>query len=100
MLYYKVFCALLLIILVTLSESKQKIKKQKIDVPKSIERAIHGMTASGLPHHIIQRNIQNHFPDKHSHEINDMIVISNAKKNKHAKNYKKNNSKGQRVKMV
>lgn len=61
--------------------------KNKLDAPASIQRAIHGMTAAGLSHEHIHKNIQAHFPDKKPNEINDIIVLSNAQKKKHAKKY-------------
>lgn len=45
------------------------------------------MTAAGLSHEHIHKNIQAHFPDKKPNEINDIIVLSNAQKKKHAKKY-------------
>ena len=55
----------------------EKRRLEKHGVSESIQRAIDGMTASRLPKHVIHDNIQRHFPDKKSHEINDIISTSN-----------------------
>ena len=60
-----------------------KIEKTLNDygVSESTQRAIAGMTKSGLSHETIMKNIQNHFPDKKPHEINEIVVASNVAMN-------------------
>jgi hypothetical protein len=47
-------------------------------VSSSMRKAIQGMTSSGLKKDAIRKNLQAHFPEKASVEINDIIVLSNA----------------------
>jgi hypothetical protein len=61
--------------------SSQDLTQRKLDkhgAGDSMVRSIHGMTASGIKKDQIQKNLQNHFPEKSLHELNDLIVVANA----------------------
>jgi hypothetical protein len=60
-----------------------KIEKTLRDygVDENMQRAISGMTKSGLSHDTIMKNIQNHYPDRKPHEINEIVVASNVAMN-------------------
>lgn len=63
--------------------SKQKIISNKLKahgITETMKNSISGMTKAGLSQQHIAANIQGHFPDKASHEINEMIVLTNAEK--------------------
>jgi hypothetical protein len=47
-------------------------------VSSTMRRAIQGMTSSGLKKDVIRKNLQAHYPEKDSGDINDIIVLSNA----------------------
>lgn len=53
-------------------------KLEQYGVSKSMRKAIQGMTSSGLKKDVIQNNLKGHFPNKKEHELNDIIVLSNA----------------------
>ena len=63
--------------------SRQKTVSKKLaahGISEKMKRSITGMTKAGLSQQHIAANIQGHFPEKASHEIHEMIVLTNAEK--------------------
>ena len=63
--------------------SRQKTVSKKLSkygISEKMKTAISGMTKAGLTQHHIASNIQGHFPDKPSHEIHEIIALTNAEK--------------------
>ncbi len=74
-------CAVLLVLAILLIHVKagdiqSRLRNHNVD--EKTQRAISSMTKSGLSHDAIMKNIQNHFPDKTSREINEIVVASNV----------------------
>lgn len=63
--------------------SKQRATSKKLEahgISEKLKNSIVGMTKAGLSQQHIAANIQAHFPDKPSHAIHEMIVLTNAEK--------------------
>lgn len=43
-----------------------------------MRKAIQGMTSSGLQKDAIIKNLQGHYPEKDTRDLNDIIVLANA----------------------
>ena len=67
---------LLVFTFTNMCDCKRTLETHGVDM--KTQKAIQGMTASGIPHKNIQDNIQRHYPDKPKHVIHDIIVESNA----------------------
>lgn len=70
---------LVLLVILGLVYGKGPVER-KLDhhgVSSHMQKAIAGMSKSGLSHDHIMKNIQRHFPLKSKNEINDIVIASN-----------------------
>ena len=73
---FVIFLIALFLIHVKAGDIQSRLRNHNVD--DKTQRAISAMTKSGLSHDVIMKNIQHHFPDKTSREINEIVVASNV----------------------
>ena len=81
----------------SLSRTHKKLNDH--GVSGSMQKAINGLTASGLQKENIIKNIQSHYPEKTRQEINDVVVLANAASGRNQPR-KSDNSKAAKNKLL